>query len=123
VQVLLNLVGNALKYRGSEPPRVHVRAERQGPEWIVSVEDNGIGIDPRYAETVFALFKRLHGKERAGSGIGLALCQKILERYDGRIWVESALGQGATFRFALPAEPSRASTAPTADAPADTRAG
>jgi PAS domain S-box-containing protein len=105
VQVLQNLLSNAIRFRGPRPLEVHVWADRQGPEWIVSVRDNGLGIDPRFARQVFGLFKRLQGMERPGSGIGLALCQKIVERYGGRIWVESELGQGATFRFALRAEP------------------
>ena len=103
VQLLQNLVQNALKFRGPEPPRVHVSARRGGPsEWVFSVRDNGRGIDPAEAESVFAIFKRLH-PEVPGSGIGLALCRRIVERHGGRIWVESEPGRGANFLFTLPA--------------------
>jgi PAS domain S-box-containing protein len=104
-QLFQNLIGNAIKYRSPErPPLVHIAAERQDGFWLFTVSDNGIGIDPRYKETIFGLFKRLHTRdEYSGTGIGLTLCQRIVNRYHGRIWVESELGQGSTFRFTLPA--------------------
>jgi light-regulated signal transduction histidine kinase (bacteriophytochrome) len=103
-QLFQNLIGNAIKYRSRERAAVvHVTAERQGANWLFSVSDNGIGIAPEYREVIFGLFKRLHATdEYAGTGIGLALCQRIVDRYHGRIWAESEPGQGSTFRFTLP---------------------
>jgi PAS domain S-box-containing protein len=106
VQLFQNLVGNAIKYHGVDPPRVHVSAKRnRDSEWIFSIHDNGIGIDSQYFERIFVMYQRLHGqnrKEISGIGIGLALCKKIAERHGGRVWVESALGNGSTFYVALP---------------------
>jgi light-regulated signal transduction histidine kinase (bacteriophytochrome) len=104
-QVFQNLVGNAIKYRSPDrQPLVHVGVERQDNQWLFSVSDNGIGIDHEYKENVFGLFKRLHSiDEYSGTGIGLAICQRIVNRYHGRIWVESEPGRGSIFRFKLPA--------------------
>ena len=102
-QLFQNLIGNALKYRGEDPPVIHVAGRRRDDMWQISVTDNGIGVPPHYREQIFHLFKRLHGGGKySGSGIGLAICQKIVQRYGGRIWVESAGKQGARFVFTLP---------------------
>jgi PAS domain S-box-containing protein len=97
-----NLIGNAIKYRSAQPPRIHVSVEEVNGELRFSVSDNGIGIDPEYHKQIFEVFRRLHGKKIAGTGVGLAICQRVVERYGGRIWVESKSGQGATFWFTLP---------------------
>jgi signal transduction histidine kinase len=99
--VFQNLIGNAIKFRGPEPPRIHVGVQERGQEWLFSVTDDGIGIDAQYSEHVFVMFKRLHGREYPGNGIGLAVCKTILERHGGRIWFESRPHQGTTFYFSL----------------------
>jgi PAS domain S-box-containing protein len=100
-----NLLVNSIKYRSEEVPCIGIAAERSGNEWLFSVRDNGIGIEPQYAEKVFGIFKCLDPRDkRAGSGMGLAICRKIVSRHQGRIWVESALGKGATFCFTLPCD-------------------
>jgi signal transduction histidine kinase len=105
-QMFQNLIGNAIKFRrASEPPRIHVDARRDGAMWVFSVRDNGIGIDPGESERIFEVFRRLHGRAKySGTGIGLAICKKIVESHGGRIWVDSEPDRGATFYFTLPAE-------------------
>lgn len=110
-QVFKNLIGNAVKYRGPEPPRIHISAAEQGDMWRIAIADNGIGIDPKYADTIFVLFKRLHGRDRAGSGVGLAICKEIIEHHGGQIWVESQPDQGSTFYFTLPKPAERVASA------------
>ncbi|MBV8569714.1 MAG: PAS domain S-box protein [Acidobacteriaceae bacterium] len=102
-QLFQNLISNALKYRSAERPHVHITAASRGALWCFSVQDNGIGIDPRYKDRIFGVFKRLHhDRDYTGTGIGLAICQRVVERYGGRIWVESQPGRGAIFFFTVP---------------------
>jgi light-regulated signal transduction histidine kinase (bacteriophytochrome) len=105
VQLFQNLIGNAIKYRGAAPPRIRVSAERWPDRIVIAVSDNGIGIAPEHHERVFGIFQRLHTREDyPGTGIGLAICRKIVERHDGRIWLQSRPGQGCTVCFTLPTE-------------------
>ena len=105
VQLFQNLIANAIKYRSAAPPRIHVEARRQADRWLFSIRDNGIGIEPQYLEKIFGVFKRLHKDQYPGTGIGLAICQKIVHRYQGKIWAQSEPGKGTTFCFSLPATP------------------
>jgi light-regulated signal transduction histidine kinase (bacteriophytochrome) len=97
-----NLIGNAIKYRDAQSPRIHVSVQKADGELRFTVSDNGIGIDPEYHQQIFEVFRRLHGKKIPGTGVGLAICQRVVERYGGRIWVESKYGEGSTFLFTLP---------------------
>ncbi|SFF77141.1 PAS domain S-box-containing protein [Halopelagius inordinatus] len=107
-QVFQNLLSNALEYSGDARPRVHVSATRRGSEWALTVRDEGIGIDPKHADRIFEVFQRLHTRdEHPGTGIGLALCRRIVERHGGRIWADSESGEGSAFRFTLPAAEGR----------------
>jgi signal transduction histidine kinase len=102
VQLMQNLVGNAIAYRCKRPPQVTIEALRRDDHWELAVSDNGIGIAPEHYKRVFEIFKRLHGRsEIPGTGIGLAICRKIVERHGGRIWVESEIGRGSVFRFTI----------------------
>jgi PAS domain S-box-containing protein len=107
-QLFQNLIGNSMKFHGAEPPRVHISAAETGQEWTTSVSDNGIGIAPAYSDRVFQIFQRLHSREQyPGTGIGLAVCKKIVERHGGRIWFDSVPGAGTTFRFTIPSRGQR----------------
>jgi chemotaxis family two-component system sensor kinase Cph1 len=102
VQLFQNLLANAIKFHGDERPQIDVGGEIVGGEAVVRVRDNGVGIDPAQADRVFMMFQRLEQIQRSGTGIGLALCKRIVERHEGRIWVESEPGSGSTFYVALP---------------------
>jgi light-regulated signal transduction histidine kinase (bacteriophytochrome) len=102
MQLFQNLISNSTKYRTAAIPQIHVSAEKGAEGWVFAVRDNGMGIDRQDIDRVFGMFKRLHGSEIPGTGIGLALCKKLVERHGGRIWVESEKGKGATFKFLIP---------------------
>jgi len=102
LQLFQNLISNSIKYKSAEQPRIHVSAEREPGGWMLTVRDNGMGIDPEDTDRVFGMFKRLHGSEIPGTGIGLALCRKLVERQGGRIWVKSTPGHGSEFTFTIP---------------------
>jgi len=103
IQLFQNLIENGIKYRGAEPPQIKISAERIGKMWQFAIQDNGAGIEPQYQQQIFTIFQRLHGDDVPGTGMGLAIAQRVVEREGGRIWVESSLGKGSTFYFTLPA--------------------
>ena len=104
IQLFQNLVGNAIKFSGNKAPVIEIFSEKREKDWVISIRDNGIGIDPQYADQIFIIFNRLHREnEYLGTGLGLAICKKIMERHGGDIWVDSIPGKGSTFSFSLPA--------------------
>ena len=113
-RLMQNLIGNAIKYRGEKPPEIRIEAQERDDEWVISVADNGIGIDPKHFDRVFAIFQRLHTRdEYPGTGIGLAVCKRIVERHNGRMWVESEAGRGSVFFFTIPHVTNSQETEPT----------
>jgi hypothetical protein len=111
VQLLQNLIGNAIKYRDDRTPRVHVEADVQDDDWRFHVQDNGIGIDPEQHQRVFIMFERLHSPDRyPGTGIGLAICKKIVDRHGGRLWIEESGSEGTRFSFTIPMRAKAASS-------------
>ena len=119
VQLIQNLIDNAIKYRATSPPEVWISAERRQLGWTFLVRDNGIGIAAQYQERIFAIFKRLHGRDVPGTGIGLALCKRIVERHGGRIWVESEPAKGSVFQFSIPDAASPAQMPPAEHSPTE----
>ncbi len=102
-QLFQNLIGNAIKYRNEDRPEIRVAARAERDQWVFSIQDNGIGIEPQYNDRIFEMFQRLHTREKySGTGMGLTICRKIVERHGGRIWVESQPGHGSTFLFTIP---------------------
>jgi two-component system, sensor histidine kinase and response regulator len=105
VRLFANLIGNSIKYRRADPPRIYISARELNGYWQFEFRDNGIGIDPQYWESIFAVFNRLHGREYPGSGVGLALCKRVVEKHGGTIWLDSIPGEGSTFYFTIPDRP------------------
>ena len=103
LQLLQNIIGNSIKFRSKETPRIHIRVQKLKTKWKFSVKDNGIGIESRFHEKIFRIFQRLHSRDEIpGTGIGLAICKKIVEQHNGRIWIKSKLGKWSTFYFTIP---------------------